>query len=116
MAVPELAETRAAAGAGAAPRATRSLTTGGTAPALAVFVLTVVGIVIRGVVAHESLFADELSTCWIVAMHGLRGVLSLLYGTASIKHAEITPPLYFVASWLTVHLGQIERASCRERG
>jgi hypothetical protein len=105
MAVPELAETRAAAGAGAAPRATRSLTTGGTAPALAVFVLTVVGIVIRGVVAHESLFADELSTCWIVAMHGLRGVLSLLYGTASIKHAEITPPLYFVASWLTVHLG-----------
>jgi Dolichyl-phosphate-mannose-protein mannosyltransferase len=105
MAVPELAETRAATGAGAAPRAARSLTDGARGAALAVVLLTAVGLVIRGVVAHESLFADELSTYWIVATHGLRGVLSLLYGTASIKHAEITPPLYFVASWLTVQLG-----------
>jgi 4-amino-4-deoxy-L-arabinose transferase-like glycosyltransferase len=57
------------------------------------------------VVAHQSLFADELSTYWIVAKHSLRGVLSLMYGTASIHHAEITPPLFFVASWLTYQLG-----------
>jgi len=38
-------------------------------------------------------------------MHGLHGVLSLIYGTSAIKHAEITPPLSFVASWVTLHLG-----------
>ncbi len=70
-----------------------------------VILLTAVGLGARLVVAHESLFGDELSTYWIVARHGLHGVLSLIYGTASIKHVEITPPLYFVASWFTLHLG-----------
>ncbi len=32
-------------------------------------------------------------------------MISLLYGSAAIKHAEITPPLYFVAAWVTTHLG-----------
>ena len=72
---------------------------------LAVLALTMVGLAIRVLVARESLFADELSTYWISATHGLHQVLSLIYGTAPIKHAEITPPLYFVASWLTVQLG-----------
>jgi hypothetical protein len=68
-------------------------------------VLIVAGFAVRLVLARESLFGDELSTYWIVAQHGLHGVLSLIYGTAAVKHAEITPPLYFVASWLTEHLG-----------
>lgn len=77
-----------------------------SAEALALAILIVVGAVIRLVVARQSIFADELSTYWIVATHGLGGVLSLLNGTyPGIQHAEITPPLFFVASWLTSQLG-----------
>jgi hypothetical protein len=104
MAVPQLAEARAAGAAGATPR-TRPLTALTRPAGLAVLVMTVVGLMIRILVARESLFADELSTYWIVATHGLHQVLSLIYGTAPVKHAEITPPLSFVASWLTVQLG-----------
>jgi mannosyltransferase len=75
------------------------------AAALVVAALTLVGIAVRLVVAHQSLFGDELSTYWIVATHGLHGTLSLLYSTASIHHAEITPPLTFVLSWFSVQLG-----------
>lgn len=67
--------------------------------------LTLVGAVIRLIVAGQPLFADELSTYWISAQHGLHGVLSLMYGTGAIKHAEITPPMYFVAAWVTTQLG-----------
>lgn len=67
---------------------------------LAVAALTVVGAALRLAVSHESLFADELSTYWIVTAHDLGGVLSTVHSTA-----EITPPLYFVLSWLFVHLG-----------
>ena len=63
---------------------------------LALVALTVVGAVLRVIVAHQSLFADELSTYWISATHGLGGVLSLLYGAGRIQHAEITPPLSFL--------------------
>lgn len=73
--------------------------------AAAVVALTVAGAVLRIVVAHQSLFADELSTYWIVTRHSLGGVLSLLYSTGRIQHAEITPPLSFVASWITTRLG-----------
>ncbi|MGH2866702.1 MAG: glycosyltransferase family 39 protein [Solirubrobacteraceae bacterium] len=55
--------------------------------------------------ARQSIFGDELSTYWISATHGFGGVISLLYGSASIHHAEITPPLYFVLAWMTSHLG-----------
>jgi hypothetical protein len=72
--------------------------------ALLVIALTAIGLVARVVIAHESLFGDELSTYWIVRDHSLHGVLSLIYGTSSFKHAEITPPLSFVASWLTLHI------------
>ena len=70
-----------------------------------VVLLTAIGIPLRLIVAGQSVFGDELSTYWIVTRHSLHGVLSLLYSTASIHHAEITPPLYFVASWLTTRLG-----------
>jgi hypothetical protein len=72
---------------------------------LAVAALTVIGAVLRVIVAHQSVFADELSTYWISATHGLGGVLSLLYSTGPIHHAEITPPLSFLASWLTTRAG-----------
>jgi hypothetical protein len=69
-------------------------------PAFAVAALTAVGAVIRWRVAHESLFADELSTFWIVKGNGLLTVLSTVK-----SNAEITPPLFFAASWLTTQLG-----------
>jgi hypothetical protein len=103
MMTPELAEAPPAAPAGHASG--RDPRTAGLAPLLGLAALTVVGAVLRLVVAHQSLFGDELSTYWIVATHGLGGVLSLLYSTGPIHHAEISPPLSFVASWLTVQLG-----------
>src|SRR5436305_1528130 len=75
------------------------------ADAVIVALLVTVGAVIRFLAARQSLFADELSTYWIVATHGLGGVMSLLYGSSAIQHAEITPPLQFVLSWLTSQLG-----------
>ncbi len=78
-------------------------------PALAfgaVVLIGLFGIVARVIVAHQSLFADELSTYWIVATHDFGGVMSLMYGTYhNIPHAEITPPLFFMLSWLTSQLG-----------
>jgi 4-amino-4-deoxy-L-arabinose transferase-like glycosyltransferase len=92
MRVPEghggqLAESRRAARALRAP------------PALALLVVgaaTVLGVALRLVVASQSLFADELSTYWIVSTNGLGGVVS-----AVRTDVEITPPLYFVTAWLT---------------
>jgi dolichyl-phosphate-mannose-protein mannosyltransferase len=68
--------------------------------ALAVATLTVLGAAVRVVVAHQSLFADELSTYWIVTTHDLGGVVSTVH-----TNAEITPPLYFVLSWLSTKAG-----------
>jgi hypothetical protein len=82
---------------GPAPLA-RATAARGALPVLLVALCTVVGGVMRLVVAHQSLFADELSTYWIVAEHGLRGVVSVVH-----TNAEITPPLYFVAAWLTAN-------------
>ena len=85
-----------------APAAARA----GTTPVVAALVvLTVVGAALRVYVAHQSVFADELSTYWISATHGLGDVLSLLYSTGRIHHAEITPPLSFLTSWLSTRLG-----------
>jgi hypothetical protein len=74
-------------------------------PVLAVAALTAIGAVLRVIVAHQSVFADELSTYWISVTHGLGGVLSLLYSSGRIQHAEITPPLSFLASWLSTRPG-----------
>jgi uncharacterized membrane protein len=72
---------------------------------LAVAALTIGGALLRVLVARQSVFADEISTYWISATHSLGGVLSLLYSTSRIHHAEITPPLSFLASWLSTRLG-----------
>lgn len=69
-------------------------------PALAVAALTLVGFAVRLRVAGEPVFADELSTYWIVSAHDLGGVLSTVY-----SNAEITPPLSFVLTWLTTRAG-----------
>src|SRR4051794_19082806 len=69
-------------------------------PALVVAGLTVLGVLLRVRLAHEPLFADELSTYWIVTTHDLPGVVSTVH-----TNAEITPPLFFVLSWLGAQLG-----------
>jgi hypothetical protein len=88
-----------------APRAGSGPIVGRTAaraawPLLLVAGLTVLGAVLRIVVAGDSLFADEYSTYWIVVDHGLGGVLSTVH-----SNAEITPPLYFLLSWASAKLG-----------
>src|SRR3954470_6843369 len=67
---------------------------------LIVAALTAVGVALRITIAHQSLFADELSTRYILAGHGLADMVSVVH-----TDAEITPPLYFVAAWLTTRLG-----------
>jgi hypothetical protein len=67
---------------------------------LAVLALVAVGGVLRLVVAGQDLFADELSTYWVVTTHGLPGVVRTVSTTA-----EISPPLGFVLSWLTTRIG-----------
>jgi len=63
---------------------------------LIVAALTAVGVALRLAVAQQSLFADELSTRYVVAGRGLADVISVVH-----TDAEISPPLYFVATWLT---------------
>ena len=58
--------------------------------------VTLAGLVLRAIYADQSLNADELSTRWIVAGNDPWGVLSMVH-----TDAEITPPLYFEAAWLT---------------
>ena len=67
--------------------------------AAAVLVLTLVGFGLRVAVAQQDLFADELSTYWIVATHDLGGVISTVN-----SDAEITPPLSFVVAWLSTQV------------
>jgi Dolichyl-phosphate-mannose-protein mannosyltransferase len=67
---------------------------------LAILALTLVGGVVRLVVAGQDLFADELATYWVVSTRGLVGVVETVSTTA-----EITPPLGFVLSWLTSRMG-----------
>ncbi len=70
-----------------------------TAAVLIVGVLTVIGVALRAALVGQSLFADEMSTYWIISSNGLGGVISTVH-----TDAEITPPLYFVASWLTTRI------------
>ena len=69
------------------------------APAVAVAALTVLGLALRVAVADETVFGDELSSWWIVSTNGLGGVLSTVH-----SDAEISPPLFFVASWLATQI------------
>ncbi len=72
--------------------------------------------VLRVIAARGGLFADEMSTYWIItahragaglpALHGLGGVIALVgHVYPGGDTAEITPPLYFMAAWLTTQLG-----------
>ncbi len=61
--------------------------------------IAAVGAALRLVVLQDSLFADELSTYWVVSEHDLDGVISTVH-----SDAEITPPLYFVLAWLTTRV------------
>jgi 4-amino-4-deoxy-L-arabinose transferase-like glycosyltransferase len=67
---------------------------------LAVAALTVAGFVLRALQFDQSLFADELSTYWIVHDHSLGEVLRSIR-----SNDEITPPLYFVLGWLSLKIG-----------
>jgi hypothetical protein len=75
------------------------LTASWALPAGMVAAITMVGAAVRLVILHDSLFADELSTYWIISGRGLGGVVSTVH-----TDAEITPPLYFVLAWLTTRL------------
>ena len=66
---------------------------------LIVAALTAVGVALRLAVANQSLFADELSTRYMVAGRSLDDVISVVH-----TDAEITPPLSFVASWITTRI------------
>jgi 4-amino-4-deoxy-L-arabinose transferase-like glycosyltransferase len=61
--------------------------------------LTVLGLALRLDILTESLIADELSTRWIISTNGFSGVWSTVH-----TDAEITPPLFFLASWLATQL------------
>ncbi len=67
---------------------------------IVVAVFTVIGILFRLKTNGASLFADELSTLWMVRGNGLGEVLDRVS-----SDAEITPPLYFVLAWLATKLG-----------
>src|SRR5262245_23316265 len=69
-------------------------------PVLAVLALTLLGGMLRLRVAHEALFADELSTYWIVVGNDLGTVLSTVQ-----SNNELTPPLFCVGSWLATRFG-----------
>ena len=68
-------------------------------PSLIVAALTVVGAALRLALAGQSLFADELSTHYMVTGRGLADTVSLVH-----TDAEITPPLYFVLAWLATRI------------
>jgi hypothetical protein len=68
-------------------------------PAFAVLLLTAVGLGFRLAIIGDSILADELSTYWIISTNGLGGVISTVN-----TDAEITPPLFFVASWLATQI------------
>jgi Dolichyl-phosphate-mannose-protein mannosyltransferase len=63
--------------------------------------LTVVGLALRlGYFDEQSLFGDDLSTAWVVQGQGIGGVIERVQ-----TDQEITPPLYFLVTWLTAKLG-----------
>jgi 4-amino-4-deoxy-L-arabinose transferase-like glycosyltransferase len=64
-----------------------------------VVILTALGAALRLTVGDQSLFADELASYWIVSTNGLGGVVSTVH-----SDAEITPPLFFIAAWLTTQI------------
>jgi hypothetical protein len=82
---------RRALRAGSPPRAASG--------ALAVALLTLIGAALRIHFAGQSLFGDELNTYWLVSTKGLGQMVS-----AIDAETEITPPLFFVLSWLATRI------------
>jgi 4-amino-4-deoxy-L-arabinose transferase-like glycosyltransferase len=95
----EVADATPVAGVSERPSLGRRLAEWHALPALVVAALTAVGVAIRVSVAQESMVFDELSTYWIISTNGLGGVVSTVH-----TDAEITPPLFFVAAWLTTQI------------
>ena len=69
-------------------------------PVAVVASLTLVGFVLRLVGIDEGLFGDEISTYWIAHDHSLGEVIE-----AVDSNYEITPPLSFALSWLSLKVG-----------
>ncbi len=70
-----------------------------------VVALTVVGLALRLVLVGDSLYGDELSTYYTVAGHGLGSTL------ANVRSdVELTPPLYYILTWLFARLGDTPEA------
>jgi hypothetical protein len=59
------------------------------------------GLLLRLPSMGNSLFGDELSTYFIVTRHGPAGIVRLLDGHS----VDLTPPLYFLLTWLGERLG-----------
>lgn len=68
-------------------------------PALAVAALSAVGGALRVATSGQSVFADELATYWIVSTHGFSDLFTVVH-----SDAEISPPLSFLAAWLTTRI------------
>ena len=69
----------------------------------AVAALTLLGLAIRIANFDQSLFADEISTYFVVHDHSLGGMLHALRDND--LSSEISPPLYFILAWLSAKLG-----------
>lgn len=78
----------------------RSPLIGAHAAFLIVATLTLAGLALRLLKLGDSVYADELSTLYIVRGRSLGDVIDLVS-----SDAEVTPPLSFVASWLFAQLG-----------
>jgi hypothetical protein len=63
--------------------------------------LTLLGLALRLRLVGNSLFGDELSTYSIVHGHGVATILRTLNGHS----VDLTPPLYFLLTWLTTRAG-----------
>lgn len=88
------ADREAASGAQPAPAI------GSRTALLAVGGLMLVGLVLRLLKFWDGVYADELSTLYIVKGRSLGDVVNLVS-----SDAEVTPPLSFIASWLFARLG-----------
>lgn len=77
--------------------------------ALALGLITVVALLVRLRSFGDSLFADELSSFYIVAHHGPSTILHLLNGHG----IDVNPPLYYLLSWVSEQLFGLSVQSLR---
>ncbi|MEZ5156474.1 MAG: glycosyltransferase family 39 protein [Solirubrobacterales bacterium] len=89
-----------AAGRTAPGRTGRARAVGPRAVLAVVVALTLLGLGLRLLKLWDSVYADELSTLYIVKERSLGDAIGLVS-----SDAEVTPPLSFIASWLFAKLG-----------